>query len=72
MINETVGIFLGDKDYGTHNFLQWFVAEQLEEEHLFRSLLSKAELIGEEGRGVFWIDKELEQASRKTAAHPTA
>ena len=29
-INELVHISLNEKDYSTHNFLQWYVAEQIE------------------------------------------
>ncbi len=31
-INEIVDLTLAEKDFSTHNFLQWFVAEQVEEE----------------------------------------
>jgi len=31
-INELVDLALSEKDYSTHNFLQWYVAEQIEEE----------------------------------------
>ena len=31
-INDLVGIALDERDYATHNFLQWYVAEQIEEE----------------------------------------
>ena len=31
-INEMVELALEEKDYNTHNFLQWFVTEQVEEE----------------------------------------
>lgn len=58
-INEMVEAFLKEKDYSTFHFLQWYVAEQHEEEFLFRSLIEKAEMIGEDGRGLYWIDKEL-------------
>ena len=30
-INDLVHITLEEKDYATHNFLQWYVAEQIEE-----------------------------------------
>ncbi len=63
MINDTVDIFLEEKDYSTYNFLQWYVAEQHEEEHLFRTLIEKVELIGEVDRGKFWIDKEFGKAA---------
>ena len=58
-INEMVDLFFQEKNFSTFNFLQWFVTEQHEEEHLFRSLIEKAELIGETERGIFWLDKEL-------------
>jgi len=59
LINETVDLFFEQKDFSTFNFLQWYVAEQHEEEHLFQSLIDKVNLITEEGQGKFWIDKEI-------------
>jgi Ferritin-like protein len=58
-INELVDITLAEKDYSTFNFLQWYVAEQHEEEKLFKSILDKIEIIGLEGRGLFMIDREI-------------
>ena len=40
-INELVHISLQEKDYATHNFLQWYVAEQIEEEAMARTILDK-------------------------------
>lgn len=58
-INELVDITLAEKDYSTFNFLQWYVAEQHEEEKLFKSILDKIEIIGLEGRGLFMVDREI-------------
>ena len=58
-INELVDIALSEKDYSTFNFLQWYVAEQHEEEKLFKSILDKMNIIGLEGRGLFMIDREI-------------
>lgn len=58
-INELVGIALSEKDYSTFNFLQWYVAEQHEEEKLFKGIVDKIEMIGIEGRGIFLIDSEI-------------
>ena len=33
-INNVVHICLQEKDYTTHNFMQWYVSEQIEEEAL--------------------------------------
>lgn len=66
-INAMVASFLQEKNFSTFQFLQWYVAEQHEEENLFRTLIDKATLIGEQGRGVYWIDKELGSAAAKSA-----
>lgn len=58
-INELVGAALAEKDFSTFQFLQWYVAEQHEEEKLFRSILDKATLIGGEGRSLYFLDKEI-------------
>jgi ferritin len=63
-INELVAAALEEKDFSSFHFLQWYVAEQHEEEKLFRSILDKLRIIGAEGRGAYLFDKEL----RKLAA----
>ncbi|EAY7176269.1 ferritin, partial [Salmonella enterica subsp. enterica serovar Enteritidis] len=45
--------------YPTFNFLQWYVAEQHEEEKLFKSIIDKLTLAGKSGEGLYFIDKEL-------------
>lgn len=49
-----------EKAYGTYNFVQFYVDEQREEEILFNDILEKVELIGLDGMGAYYIDKELE------------
>jgi len=51
---------LQEKDYTTHNFLQWYVAEQIEEERLARTLLDKLKLIGNDKGGMYLFDRDLE------------
>jgi len=58
-INELVELTMKEKDYATYNFLQWYVAEQHEEEALFKSILDKMDIIGLEGRGLFMTDREI-------------
>ncbi len=60
-INNVVDICLSEKDYTTHNFMQWYVAEQLEEEALARTILDKLNLIGESTGGLYIFDRDLEQ-----------
>ena len=58
-INKLVDIALQEKDFATHNFLQWYVAEQIEEEALARTLNDKLELIGDEKSGLYLFDKDI-------------
>lgn len=58
-INELTHTAFTTQDYSTFNFLQWYVAEQHEEEKLFKGILDKIELVGEDGKALFWIDKDL-------------
>ena len=58
-INELVHAAMTSQDYPTFNFLQWYVAEQHEEEKLFKSVLDKLSLVGKSGEGLYFIDKEL-------------
>ncbi len=58
-INELADTAFGEKDYSTFNFLQWYVGEQHEEEALFKSILDKIEIIGTDGKGLFFIDQEI-------------
>ncbi|KXS46029.1 MULTISPECIES: ferritin [Methanohalophilus] len=58
-INELVTLANEEKDYATNIFLQWFVTEQVEEESNDNEIISKLQLAGEDGNGLFMIDKEL-------------
>ncbi|MEW7314588.1 non-heme ferritin [Buttiauxella gaviniae] len=58
-INELAHAAMTSQDYPTFNFLQWYVAEQHEEEKLFKSVLDKLSLVGKSGEGLYFVDKEL-------------
>jgi ferritin len=62
-INKLVGSCLAEKDYTTHNFLQWYVSEQIEEEALARTILDKLNLIGNDKGGMYLFDRDLESSS---------
>lgn len=66
-INELVDLALKEKDYATHNFLQWYVSEQIEEEKSARELNDKLELIGEDKSGLYLFDRDILN-SRKAGA----
>jgi len=58
-INALAHFAMTTQDYPTFNFLQWFAAEQHEEEKLFKSVIDKLSLVGKSGEGLYFIDKEL-------------
>lgn len=58
-INELAHTAFASQDYSTFSFLQWYVAEQHEEEKLFKGVLDKFDLIGDDSKGLFFIDKEI-------------
>jgi ferritin len=56
-INEIVSLTLEEKDYNTHNFLQWFVFEQVEEEASVRTILDKVRLVGK--NNMYQFDRDI-------------
>ncbi|MGF1486480.1 MAG: non-heme ferritin [Prochloraceae cyanobacterium] len=71
-INELVHLAHGEKDYATLQFLQWYIAEQHQEEFLFKSILDKIEIIGTEGQGMFFIDREIGQLATQKGMETTS
>ena len=73
-IHHLMDIAVAEKDYTTHNFLQWYIMEQREEENLMRTILDKVKLIGSGPMSLYYIDKEIEKvnaAEEKAAAAAT-
>lgn len=58
-INEVVDLALREKDFATHNFMQWYVSEQIEEEALARTLNDKLELVGDDKGGIYLFDRDI-------------
>ena len=56
-INEIVALTLEEKDFNTHNFLQWFVMEQVEEEASARTILDKVRLVGK--NNMYQFDRDI-------------
>ncbi|MFO8058958.1 MAG: ferritin [bacterium] len=59
LINNLVDVAIKESDHATNNFLQWYVAEQVEEEESAEELVQKLKLAGEQGNGLLMIDREL-------------
>ncbi|RZS93174.1 ferritin [Aquimarina brevivitae] len=58
-INNVIFECLQLKDYNVHNFMQWYVAEQLEEEAIARTLLDKLRIIGDDKSGHYLFDRDI-------------
>ena len=61
MINDLVNMAMEEKDHATYNMLQWFVAEQVEEEASADEIRQQLRMIKEDGRGIMMLDRELKQ-----------
>ncbi len=59
-INKVVELCLSQKDYTTHNFMQWYVSEQIEEEAMSRDIMDKLAMIGNDKGGLYLFDRDLE------------
>ncbi|MCX6112113.1 MAG: ferritin-like domain-containing protein, partial [Proteobacteria bacterium] len=59
LINNIVDISMQEKDYATNNLLQWYVAEQVEEEANAKLILEQLKRIGESKDGLYMLDKEV-------------
>ena len=59
MINDLVDVALEERDHASNNFLQWFVAEQVEEESSVGDIVEKMKMIGDDSAGMFAMDMEM-------------
>lgn len=67
LINNLVSIARSEDDYATENMLQWFVNEQVEEEETAQEMIDGLRLIGDNGFGIYTMDKELGQRTHESA-----
>lgn len=67
-INELVDLALEKRDHATHNLLQWFVQEQVEEEANVSETVARLRLVDGDARALLLIDAELAQRKATTAA----
>ncbi|MFZ5552945.1 MAG: ferritin [Bacteroidota bacterium] len=67
-INKVVDVCLKEKDYATHNFMQWYVSEQIEEEALARTIMDKLKMIGSDKGGLYLFDRDIQNLSINSSA----
>jgi ferritin len=59
LINNLANIAIEEKDHATNSMLQWFIAEQVEEEANAEQILVQLKMIGDNGYGLLMLDREL-------------
>ncbi len=58
-LNELSDMTMKEKDHATYNLLQWYVTEQVEEEASFKEIIDNMKMVGDNGFGLYTLDKEL-------------
>lgn len=61
LINRLYSLAEDEKDFATRQKLNTFIAEQVEEEDNVRQILDDLTLVGNDGTGLFQLDRELGQ-----------
>ncbi len=56
-INNIVAVCLEEKDFTTHNWIQWFVTEQIEEEASASAIIDKLKLLGD--NNLYLFDRDI-------------
>jgi ferritin len=72
MINNLANLTIDEKDHAAHQFLEWFVNEQVEEESNAMTIVDQLKLVGENGVAIYMIDQELAKRQPTAAAGANA
>lgn len=59
MIGNLVRIAMEENDFASHQFLQWYVAEQVEEEDNTSTVRDKIKMVQDMPGGLYMLDQEL-------------
>lgn len=65
-IDDLMNLAIKEKDHATENFLQWFVAEQVEEESNADRIVRSLKMIGDNTAALFMLDREMAQRAPET------
>jgi ferritin len=68
LINNLANLAIEEKDHAAHQFLQWFVNEQVEEEANAQTIVDQLKLVGDNGVAIYMIDQELAKRPMPAAA----
>lgn len=70
-IYDLVDLSLSERDHATNTFLQWFVAEQVEEEATIKEVIDNLKLVGNDGNGLFLLDRDMAQRTLANTDTPS-
>lgn len=59
LINKLFALTLEENDFATQSALKWFIDEQVEEEENAQEIIDRLKMIGDNGYGLYMLDKEL-------------
>ncbi len=59
LINDLVTKSIRENDHATQNFLQWYIAEQVEEEASVKSVMSKLKLAADSPSSLLLLDQDM-------------
>ncbi len=62
-INDLVALANKESDHASHQFLMWFVSEQVEEEDSVGRVVERLKLVGDSPNGLLMMDHALGQRS---------
>jgi ferritin len=58
-VNSTMQECLAHNDHITYSFIQWYAAEQVQEESVAKSILDRLAIIGDDKGGLYNFDKDI-------------
>jgi ferritin len=61
LINKLMDFAVAESDHASCQFLQWFVAEQVEEEASVDEIVQKLKLVDKSEGGLFLLDQEMDK-----------
>lgn len=56
-INDIVALTIKENDFASHNWIQWFVTEQVEEESSVQAIIDKLNLLGD--KNMYMFDRDI-------------
>jgi ferritin len=68
LIHDLYALALKENDYAAQVELQWFIAEQVEEEKTAKDIIQQLKWVGDKSTALYMLDQKLGQRPTPTAA----